>query len=396
MKKILILNPCLYTNGGGEKYMGYFCRFLESYYVDVRIDILVYDYNNMKVMSDSYVTIEDLNEKFSLDLKKTFVKKMATSFSNKRIETFVVNRQVEQVSRLYDLFFNWNFLSKQQGKSKFNIYFCMFPPKKYLYGDCKLITRWLKRYIDKRFERRYDYYLCISKFTSYWLRHIWPQIPANKSDIIYPPVYSCKDSAPGKREKKNIIISVGRFFVSGHNKKQKEMLQCFLQNESNLENCEYHLVGSVSDNSEDQQYLKEIQELSFSSTKVFFHINCEIEELKHLYSVSKIFWHATGVDIDERLYPEKMEHFGITTVEAMSYGVVPVVVNKGGQREIVEHGRSGFLWNNFSECIERTRDLLKNNDLYDCMSNCAIETSKQFSIEQFEVRCKEVFDSLKL
>jgi hypothetical protein len=55
-------------------------------------------------------------------------------------------------------------------------------------------------------------------------------------------------------------------------------------------------------------------------------------------------WHATGYGFDAEQYPAKQEHFGMTTVEAMSAGAVPVVLNTGGQREIVTHGDDGFLW----------------------------------------------------
>ena len=39
----------------------------------------------------------------------------------------------------------------------------------------------------------------------------------------------------------------------------------------------------------------------------------------------------------------------------MAYGVVPVVINKGGQKEMIEQGVTGYLWNTEEECIERTK-----------------------------------------
>ena len=58
-----------------------------------------------------------------------------------------------------------------------------------------------------------------------------------------------------------------------------------------------------------------------------------------------------------------MEHFGITTVEAMAAGCVPVVINKAGQREIVEDGVSGFLWNTWGELKDRTQLLAEDGNL---------------------------------
>jgi len=44
----------------------------------------------------------------------------------------------------------------------------------------------------------------------------------------------------------------------------------------------------------------------------------------------------------------KGEHFGITIVEAMSAGCVPVVHDSGGPKEIV-NGERGFRWQNLEE-----------------------------------------------
>ena len=72
---------------------------------------------------------------------------------------------------------------------------------------------------------------------------------------------------------------------------------------------------------------------------------------------------AAGYGVDEAAYPQNLEHFGIVTVEAMSYGCVPVVINKGGQAEIVQHGVNGFLWNSLEELAEYTLLLAQNEPL---------------------------------
>ena len=57
--------------------MGYLCQFMEEYYnYDVDIDILVYSNEVFDVNSPDFVTIEDLNEQFSLNLKNTKIRKL--------------------------------------------------------------------------------------------------------------------------------------------------------------------------------------------------------------------------------------------------------------------------------------------------------------------------------
>jgi glycosyltransferase involved in cell wall biosynthesis len=99
-----------------------------------------------------------------------------------------------------------------------------------------------------------------------------------------------------------------------------------------------------------------------------------------LYGKSSIYWHAAGFNEED---PAKMEHFGITTVEAMAGGCVPVVINKGGQVEIVDEGVNGFRWDDLSSLENKTLDLVNNKELLQKMSKKAIEKSKIFSKEKF-------------
>jgi glycosyltransferase involved in cell wall biosynthesis len=113
--------------------------------------------------------------------------------------------------------------------------------------------------------------------------------------------------------------------------------------------------------------------------------NIERSRLKELYGQASIFWHAAGYgEGDGR--PELSEHFGIATVEAMSAGCVPIVINKGGQPEIVEHGVSGFLWSKLEELKEYTELAVKDEQLRAQMAEAARARAALFSREQFVSR----------
>ena len=128
MKNVLILNPYISTLGGGEKTMGYFCKSLEEYYnYDVIIDILVFNTYGVDVFAEGYIEIEDLNKQFGLKLKRTRIKKIDIPFSKNRMEAFKNKLEIEKVSRGYDIFVNFMFLSKHIGHAKKNIYQCFFP-----------------------------------------------------------------------------------------------------------------------------------------------------------------------------------------------------------------------------------------------------------------------------
>jgi len=86
-----------------------------------------------------------------------------------------------------------------------------------------------------------------------------------------------------------------------------------------------------------------------------------------------------------------MEHFGITTGEAMSAGCVPVVINKGGQPEIVREKIDGFLWDTQDQLKKYTLKLVNDSILWKKMSLNAMKRAKKFEIEDFSNSVKELF-----
>ncbi len=91
-----------------------------------------------------------------------------------------------------------------------------------------------------------------------------------------------------------------------------------------------------------------------------------------------------------------MEHFGITTVEAMSFGVVPIVINKGGQQETVKEGFNGYRWDTEKECIEKTLKVIEDEKERIKMANICVEESKKYSIDAFFEANRRVFNGLQI
>ena len=81
--------------------------------------------------------------------------------------------------------------------------------------------------------------------------------------------------------------------------------------------------------------------------------------------------------------PELSEHFGTVTVEAMAARCVPIVINKGGQREIVKHGVSGFLWDTLEELGQYTTCVARDEQLRVRMAEAARSRAQMFSTENF-------------
>lgn len=72
---------------------------------------------------------------------------------------------------------------------------------------------------------------------------------------------------------------------------------------------------------------------------------------------------------------------GLTTIEAMASGVIPISTSPGGVSELFDHGVSGFYFpnSNWSECIfELLSDFVKNPPSFDEISRNAIVSVTKF------------------
>lgn len=232
-------------------------------------------------------------------------------------------------------------------------------------------------YHDWEWQRRigsYQIKTTISEFSRAWTRRRW----GADCKVVYPPVDTHFASAP----KANLILSAGRFTTEGHSKKQAEMIDAFRQmKDAGLEGWEYICAGSLGESARDNSYFKSVeQKAGLCGAEVFANLGRDC--LKNYFELAKIFWHAAGYGESEER-PEMFEHFGVVTVEAMAAGCVPVVINKGGQSEIVRHGVSGFLWNTFDELKEYTSLLARDERLRARMAEQARRRAQLFSREVF-------------
>ncbi|KKR11825.1 MAG: hypothetical protein UT39_C0002G0006 [Candidatus Woesebacteria bacterium GW2011_GWA1_39_21] len=213
--------------------------------------------------------------------------------------------------------------------------------------------------------------ICNSNFTKSYI----DQEFGVDSIVIYPPV-DTKKFKVGHKE--NIILSVGRFVW---NKKQDVLITAFKQLcDDGLKNWELLLAGNTFD--DDSEYIQNLKKQSLGY-QIRIVPNPNFVSLRSLYGKSKIYWHATGFGEDVESHPEYTEHFGITTVEAMASGNVPVVVNLGGQPEIVKDNISGFLWDNINDLKQKSLLLINNPNLLRTMSTKATKECLFFSKQVF-------------
>ena len=231
-----------------------------------------------------------------------------------------------------------------------------------------------KKLLNRVKLRRISHIVCNSNFTK---RFIDKEYGVN-SLILYPPV-AVDSFKPLTKE--NIILSVGRFTDLLHNKRQDVLIEAFKK--MKIKGWKLMIVGG---DEEGKRYVANLKKKS-QRFPIEIITNPRFDDLKRFYGQSKIFWTAAGFGFDEEKEPEKAEHFGITTVEAMAAGCVPIVIKKGGQPEIVSEGRNGLLWTSEEELREKTLRMVNNQSEWLKLSMAAQKRAKDFSQERF---CEEI------
>lgn len=217
-----------------------------------------------------------------------------------------------------------------------------------------------------------------SEFTKSIIERSWQ----TKIDFVHHPMVELPLRS-SVTKKQNIILSVGRFFKQLHSKRQDILVEMFRelrrQHPKISRDWKLVLIGAV----EDKAYAAQISTLSKGLPVEILH-QVKRHELEKWYDKASIYWHAAGFEVDETISPEKVEHFGISTVEAMAAGCVPIVIGKGGQREILGDSLKFWSWQTIQEAIDKTAEVISDPSLRQQVADQARQRASVFGPENFE------------
>ena len=222
----------------------------------------------------------------------------------------------------------------------------------------------------------YERFICNSEFTR---AHIRERLGVDAA-VVPPPV---EPAVGGQAPKEPLILAVGRFFRGWHSKNQHVLLDALAE----LEAPGWRLV--LAGGGDDPDYVDELRGRA-DRLPAELRVDVPRDELLELYSRASLFWHAAGYGQDERRHPERLEHFGITTVEAMAHGAVPHVFPAGGPAEVVEDGRTGVWWRSPVELATRTRDLIEDGSERERLGAAARAEAERYSPDHFRASIREL------
>jgi glycosyltransferase involved in cell wall biosynthesis len=275
------------------------------------------------------------------------------------IKTVNIIRSIETVrlKKDYDLTINTHgdmLPFSQKGFSKNNaITYCHFPLAKYLidveneeysrllYGlRCSNILDYRENLHSAR-NMYFDMMRTSSVFTnSEYSRKAIRKTFDIDSTVLSPPVdvnlFRKNVLFSSKNEREDMILIISRFHPS---KKIENAIRLAKLLKRNGIGRRMKIVGNLSPAMlRYYHYLKQTVQHQDLSDYVNFQVNVSFDKLLSLICEAKVYFH-----------PLPGEPFGISTVEAMSAGLIPVVPDMGGHTEFVP---SKYQFHTFQEAVE--------------------------------------------
>jgi len=355
--KAAIFNPYLDTLGGGERYTFTFAEVLSA--KGYRVNIIW----------DDKSIIQKARNRFGLDLKRVNILPKQRLLKKNLLRRYLFFRK-------YDLLFWVSDGSVPVMLSRKNI--LLFQAPFHNVGGCSCFNRMKFKKIDA--------VICYSHFTKNFIDKEY----SINTQVLYPPV-SVEEFKPGKKE--NIILAVGRFEETMQAKRQNVLIDVFKKMiDDGLKNWRLVLIGASLAKESKNQFLQKLKKQA-SGYPIFFKVNIPFSELKKFYGQAKIFWHAAGYGVDESKHPEKVEHFGITAIEAMAANCWPLVYSAGGQKEIFSSfiDKDIVLWRGKQGLFRKTMKIINLlNEKEALHYNELINLANKFSVNVFRKNVQQI------
>ena len=298
-----VYSPYEYSMGGGEKYLSHLIKFFLKCgctYVDF--------YNHTK--------------------KETINKTLEVLFSQEDIKKINLMGNARPLTN-YDFFIemgnraNPTCLKNISANKK--IYHCQFP---------------FDFYRNKVFDDLHyvDHIILNSEFTEKYYKSALRDNDKKKVIVNYPPSFR-PDVVDNIKKQKNTFVMIGRIHSpnkDAHNKCHIEVIRIFLKLLKLEIPFKLYVIGTV----QDKDYYEHL--LQFNRTnRIEIAGNCPENIKEEIINSCQYHIHATGLDTDKCF---GYEHFGISTIECINRGCLPICINGGYFPYYIENSKNGLLF----------------------------------------------------
>jgi glycosyltransferase involved in cell wall biosynthesis len=268
--------------------------------------------------------------------------------------------------------------------AKFGIFMCQFPfdlAQKLSDEELARLNTYHQVWMNSQYSLKY--------FTKFLMPSVGPNSLATLPVglVMYPPVLI----RPPERyamipesERKHILM-IGRIFMDRQAKGHDVGIQVFRYlrfYKLIADDVKLIIIGAIVPDLGGPQWSEELKKMG-EGLPIDFHYNASPEDIEEAMKVSSVFWDMTGIKTYEQVDPASIEHFGMSVVEAMSAGLIPVVLNTGGTVEIVD-ASCGFRGMEELDYMNHTSAIFKlSGEQRQELRRNAMNRAKLFSVERF-------------
>jgi glycosyltransferase involved in cell wall biosynthesis len=198
-----------------------------------------------------------------------------------------------------------------------------------------------------------------------------------KVEVLHPPVDVEFFNAVADNKKENIVATVSRFTP-------EKNIEKIIDIASKLREFNFKLIGSKAKYSEPviNKVEKRIKELKADNVELLF--NVPRDKLREILGSAKYY-----------LHPPFAEHFGISVVEAMSAGCIPIVYRDGGAwYDVVSKVSNTLSYYNIHVVPHIIREIEEDKKLYEKLRKKSIEVAGMFTYYVFKKRLLSHLESI--
>ncbi|SAL13979.1 glycosyl transferase family protein [Caballeronia udeis] len=174
-----------------------------------------------------------------------------------------------------------------------------------------------------------------------------PQFTGVDIHVIRPAIWPLSF-----REKisKTSIVSEGMFAAGTESTRQDLMITALRRLVEAGHRAELHFIGSLLPESRHREYFLECKRMA-EGLPVHFHLDIPREKRDRMFEGASLYWHDGGY-----------EHIGLSVIEAMSTGAIPIVA-QGCQGALnVRDGLNGFRFDSEDELVRISQRIFNETD----------------------------------
>ncbi len=345
--------------GGGQVLSNILIDYLNknnyNTYVEVDYSHNYLNYNKNKIIETPYKFYENMNIiKLYYYVKKT--EKFLSNYNKKNNFDFIFNNHP-------NMFLHKSNINAMHG-------FSFLDPIIDEYGNImnKKFFYFIKQTKLYKIYNNANFYYN-SKYTCNLSKKLFPflNIKPNREKIIYIPVENHIDSNLSMKNKK-LIISIGRINIG---KRYCDLLNVAKKMPG------YHFIIAGALNKGDEKYYEKL--INLKTQNVEIKINISNTEKIDLLKKASIYMHFN-----------RKENYGISVIEAISYGLIPIIPKSGGPWiDIIEEGKYGYGY----ESLDDIPELVKGIDY--SKSKEIIDSVNRFSYENFYNNLNDFIEETK-